>query len=249
MPGISARFRIVLAIVLAVSFGAVVQTSRPTVAERSSDISIARFMTGLACIESSGRYNAVNKSSGAIGKYQIMPRNWRIWAGRVLGSQRAEPTPSNQEIVAHWRIERLYNNRGTWRRVAYWWLTGRSINDESRWSLKARRYVNRVMAIVERAADPERASSVPARCRPNLPSTVSVASDGAAAVRVTARALNVRRDAGIRHRVIAIVRRGAEVPVLDQTRLSSGRVWLRVELNNGRKGWIARWHTRPIRAE
>lgn len=249
MPAISARFRIVLAIVLAVSFGAVVQTSRPTAAERSSDISIAHFMTGLACIESSGRYHVVNKSSGAIGKYQIMPRNWRVWAGRVLGSQRAEPTPTNQEIVAHWRIERLYNNRGTWRRVAYWWLTGRSINNESRWTVKARRYVNRVMAVVQRAADPDRASSVPARCRPNLPSTAGASPAGAPAVRVTSRALNVRRDAGIRHRVIAIVRRGAELPVLDRTRLSSGRVWLRVELKNGRKGWIARWHTRPIGAE
>jgi hypothetical protein len=249
VPRISARLRVLLAIVLALSFGAAVQTSRPTTADRPSNISVSHFMTGLACIESSGRYTAVNKTSGAIGKYQIMPRNWRTWAGRVLGDQAAKPTPENQETVAHWRIQRLYDNRGTWRRVAYWWLTGRSINNESQWTRKARLYVDRVMVIAERAATPKLASRVPARCRPNLPSAVSAAIEGAPAVRVRSRALNVRRGAGANHRVVAIVRQGAELPVLDRTKLSNGRVWLRVELKNGRKGWVAGWHTRPIKAE
>ena len=85
-----------------------------------SQLSIEQFMTGLACIESSGRYAAVNAESGAIGKYQIMPRNWRTWAGRFLDDPGAQPTPENQELVARVRIERLHHRLDSWRRVAYW---------------------------------------------------------------------------------------------------------------------------------
>jgi hypothetical protein len=79
---------------------------------------IDAFMEAIAQVESGGYYYARNPTSGAYGKYQIMPRNWRNWSGRVLGDQKARATPENQEIVAHWRISRLYSNRGSWRRVS-----------------------------------------------------------------------------------------------------------------------------------
>ncbi|HUG46795.1 MAG TPA: hypothetical protein VMP67_00100 [Candidatus Limnocylindria bacterium] len=145
------------------------------------EITIVHFMTGLACVESSGRYTAVNAESGAIGKYQIMPRNWRVWAGRMLGDADAQPTPQNQETVARTRIGNLYDSRGSWRRVAYWWLTGRSITDETQWTSKARGYVNQVMALAVQAATPRLADGVPERCRPQLPELPVVPGTGYAA--------------------------------------------------------------------
>jgi hypothetical protein len=113
----------------------------PGVTARPGDrrIDIDAFMTGLACIESSGRFTAVNKRSGALGKYQIMPRNWRAWSGRYLGNRWARPTPRNQEYVARQRILALYELRGDWRRVAYWWLTGDGEPDERLWTRPAAR--------------------------------------------------------------------------------------------------------------
>ena len=135
----------------------------------AASLTIEEFMTGLACIESSGRYSAVNAESGAIGKYQIMPRNWRVWAGRFLGDSGAEPSPDNQELVARTRIERLRARLGDWRRVAYWWLTGRTIRDEARWTDKALGYVDSVMDVARREATPALAWAVPERCRPVPP--------------------------------------------------------------------------------
>ena len=145
------------------------QQQRPAVPlAPASAVTIEQFMTGLACIESSGRYSAVNAESGAIGKYQIMPRNWRVWAGRFLDDPAAEPTPDNQELVARIRIERLHANLGSWRRVAYWWLTGRTIQDEERWTEKALGYVDSVMELARREATPALSWTVPEQCRPIL---------------------------------------------------------------------------------
>ena len=135
----------------------------------ASHVTIEQFMTGLACIESSGRYSAVNAESGAIGKYQIMPRNWRVWAGRFLDDPAAEATPDNQERVARTRIERLHDRLGNWRRVAYWWLTGRTSQEETRWTDKARGYVDSVMEFARREATPALSWTVPERCRPVPP--------------------------------------------------------------------------------
>jgi len=141
----------------------------------ASAVTIEEFMTGLACIESSGRYSAVNAESGAIGKYQIMPRNWRVWAGRFLDDPAAEPSPDNQELVARTRIERLHHRLGAWRRVAYWWLTGRTIQDEARWTDKALGYVDSVMEVARREATPALSWTVPGRCRPVAPDSSSPA--------------------------------------------------------------------------
>ena len=51
-----------------------------------------------AHVESHGDYTARNASSGAYGKYQIMPSSWRAWALRYLGNANAKQTPANQEI-------------------------------------------------------------------------------------------------------------------------------------------------------
>ena len=51
----------------------------------------------------------------------------------------------------------LYHWLGSWRRVAYWWLTGKS--NTSGWSRFAKHYVNNVMAIYKRTRIEKTAST------------------------------------------------------------------------------------------
>ena len=104
---------------------------------------LARFMSAVARVESGGSYTARNSTSGAYGKYQIMPSNWPAWARQYLGNANARQTPANQEKVAAGKMTSLYRWLGSWPRVAYWWLTGSSRT--SGWSSYARRYVAKVM--------------------------------------------------------------------------------------------------------
>lgn len=106
---------------------------------------LAEFMGALAIIESGGRYDARNRSSGAYGKYQIMPFNWPAWSRRYLGSGKAPQSPANQEKVAAGRLSDLFRRFGAWDRTAYWWLTGKKGPRET-WSRFAAHYVDNVMA-------------------------------------------------------------------------------------------------------
>ncbi|HEY3434142.1 MAG TPA: transglycosylase family protein, partial [Solirubrobacterales bacterium] len=112
------------------------------------DIDVDTFMRALAKVESGGRYDAVNKSSGAYGKYQIMPANWPGWAQKFLGDKNAKPTPENQEAVARAKLKALHRWLGDWRAVAHWWLTGGSDKqghrDPSTWSSSSKAYVDKV---------------------------------------------------------------------------------------------------------
>lgn len=115
----------------------------PATALATDPPGLARFMAAVARVESGGNYYARNASSGAYGRYQIMPSSWRAWAGRYLLDSNAKPTPVNQDFVAAAKFRALYSGLGSWRRVAYWWLTGSS--RLSGWSTSATRYVSRVM--------------------------------------------------------------------------------------------------------
>jgi hypothetical protein len=103
-----------------------------------------KFMTAIGRVESGGNHKAVNEISGAFGRYQILPQNWRAWAKRYLGNANAKPTAANQDKVARAKMRSLYRWLGNWRRVSYWWLTGSSRT--SSWSKAATNYVTRVMA-------------------------------------------------------------------------------------------------------
>ena len=104
-----------------------------------------RFMASLSAVESHGRYDAVNATSGALGRYQILPSNWRAWSRRYLGDADAPPTPANQDRVARQKLIALYGWLGDWAAVAHWWLTGDGETDPNRWSGFSRRYVDKVL--------------------------------------------------------------------------------------------------------
>lgn len=140
------------AVIVAILSTALILTlSGPAVSAAKAPPGLARFMYALGKVESGGNYYAKNKTSGAYGKYQIMPPNWPAWAKAYLGNSKAKQTPANQEKVAKGKFTSLYRSLGSWRRVAYWWLTGSKRT--SGWSPYAKRYVNRVMRLYKGAPD------------------------------------------------------------------------------------------------
>lgn len=208
-------------------------------------VDLHTFMAGLACTESSGRFDAVNRRSGAFGKYQIMPRNWPAWAAQYMGNRWAKPTPRNQEFVARERILDLYEKRGNWRRVAYWWLTGDGEGNQSLWSGHATGYVNRVMGVAVRAATTGFTQTVPERCFPVPFADPVVRTEPFPRVRVAGGVVNVRLESGYEYRAVAVVRRGTKLAVLAKGSDPRGEPWLKVGLSDGRVGWIARWFVQP----
>jgi len=137
----SAAFVALLAAILILSTAG----SAAVVVAAKAPPGLSRFMYAIGEVESGGNYSARNSSSGAYGKYQIMPSNWPSWARQYLGNANAKQTPANQEKVAAGKMTSLYNWLDSWRRVAYWWLTGSSRT--SNWSSTATRYVNKVMKL------------------------------------------------------------------------------------------------------
>src|SRR5215212_5462926 len=121
---------------------------------------IDRFLYALGQVESGGSYTARNATSGAYGKYQIMPASWAAWAKLYLGSSTAPQTPANQETVAHRKVTALYNWLDTWPVVAHWWLTGSSERNSSLWSSFSRSYVQKVMTIMAATPDVAGATTV-----------------------------------------------------------------------------------------
>ena len=146
MPDVSGRLCAVAAASLTALLLVVLIVPGPT--QAADPPRITRFMAALGAIESNGRYDAVNTTSGAIGKYQIMPANWASWSLRYLGNSAAAPTPRNQDYVARHKLTALYNWLGDWPSVAHWWLTGDGERNPDRWSAFSRNYVNKVMGLM-----------------------------------------------------------------------------------------------------
>ena len=140
------RSAVVVAILSAILMVAAIG---PSVSAAKSPPGLKAFMWAVGEVESGGRYDARNRSSGAYGKYQIMPSNWPSWAKRYLGNANAKQTPANQEKVAAGKFTSLYKSLGSWKRVAYWWLTGSK--KKSNWSAYATNYVNKVMRLYKKA--------------------------------------------------------------------------------------------------
>lgn len=110
---------------------------------------IERFLYALGEVESGGSYTARNATTGAYGKYQIMPASWAGWARLYLGTSTAPQTPANQEIVAHRKVTALFVWLDTWPTVAHWWLSGSSERNPALWSSFSRSYVQRIMTLYQ----------------------------------------------------------------------------------------------------
>jgi hypothetical protein len=150
LPDLAGRHRAVAAALLA---AALLVSILPAVATATAPPGLERFLYALGRVESGGSYTSRNSTSGAYGKYQIMPDSWAAWAKSYLGSSSAPQTRANQEIVAHRKVTALYTWLDSWPAVAHWWLTGSSERNPARWSSFSRTYANRIMAIMGGAGD------------------------------------------------------------------------------------------------
>lgn len=131
-------------------------SSGPSAASASSggakNVSLADFMHAIARQESGGRYDARNGSTGAYGKYQILPSNWASWAAKAGLPRGAQPTPANQEKVALAAFGRLWDKYHDWSRVAAAWHAGVAGTaggpGTGNWGPKTTHYVNNIMAMI-----------------------------------------------------------------------------------------------------
>lgn len=82
--------------------------------------SFNKFMNQIASKESGGNYGAVNRQSGAMGKYQIMPSNiqgsgrgWDYEAlGRDVSVSQFMKSPQIQEQIARYKLQQYYSKYG-----------------------------------------------------------------------------------------------------------------------------------------
>jgi len=196
-----------------------------------------RFMWAMAGQESGWDYYARNSSSGAFGKYQIMPFNWPVWAAQYLGDARADQTPYNQEKVAYGKLRDLYGWLGSWKRVAYWWLTGRTDRNEKKWSSYARGYVTNIMRLRRKA--PAGGFATPAR-------TTSGSSKGDWRRSASKQRLHL----GVHGRAWpkrGLLRDGQVLKVKAARTTGRGERWIRVVTADGRLGWLKQLRTVPAK--
>ncbi len=85
------------------------------------------FLEAIGRIESGGNYNAIGvptKYGRALGKYQIMEKNWPNWA-RAAGIPGASwRDPKAQDHVARHMMSYYYSKYGRWDAVAVAWFAG-----------------------------------------------------------------------------------------------------------------------------
>jgi cell wall-associated NlpC family hydrolase len=90
-------------------------------------LSFGELFYGIASQESGGNYGAVNGSSGALGKYQIMPANVPSWSQKYLGVSWSPSQfladPNKQETLAKAVLQDYYNKYGA-RGAASAWYSG-----------------------------------------------------------------------------------------------------------------------------
>lgn len=85
--------------------GAVAQTAAAKSKASSTKTSFksAPGLDGIGRFESGNNYQAEHPTTGAKGKYQIMPGNWPVWAQEAGLGEDAEMTAENQETVAQFK--------------------------------------------------------------------------------------------------------------------------------------------------
>ena len=86
------------------------------------------FLQAISGQESGGNYGAINKDSGALGKYQIMPSNFagaggwdREALGRDVSSQQFLNNPRLQEAIARYMLRKYYRQYGPAGAASAWY--------------------------------------------------------------------------------------------------------------------------------
>jgi len=107
-----------------------IEAMRPPVGSSSPQIpnsggDFQRFVQALVGQESGGNYGAVNRGSGALGRYQIMPGNISSWSkaalGRSISAQEFLRNPKIQDAVAQYKLRQYVNQYGYQGAAAAWY--------------------------------------------------------------------------------------------------------------------------------
>ena len=209
MPDMAGRRR---AVPVALLVAAILVSIVPAIANSATaPPGLERFLYALGQVESGGRYTARNATSGAYGKYQIMPASWAAWAKLYLGSSTAPQTPANQETVAHRKVTALYVWLDQWPTVAHWWLTGSSERNSSLWSSFSRSYVQKVMTLMAATGD---FAAVPAPTSSWITSSDLRLGDGSSAIAYHFAWSEAKYVAYSGHRVSYATRTGASATLV-----------------------------------
>lgn len=87
-----------------------------TTPRRKSGNPFERLIRAIRSQESGGSYRVVNRSSGALGAYQIMPANLPQWSREALGysitPQQFLRDPSTQDKIARYKLGQYYSQYG-----------------------------------------------------------------------------------------------------------------------------------------
>lgn len=98
------------------------------------------FKARLFGLESGGRYGVVNRTSGALGKYQVMPFNVGPWSrealGRTMNPQEFLHDAKAQDAIADFKIRQYYAKFGNWEDVASMWHSGMPLAEAIRHGAK-----------------------------------------------------------------------------------------------------------------
>lgn len=111
----------------------------------TGNTSFDKFMAAISGQESGGNYGSRNRSSGAMGKYQIMPgnisgshRGWDYEAlGRDVSSSEFMNSPQIQEAIARHKMQQYYNKWGPRGAAIAWYAGPGAVSGMSSQSLNA----------------------------------------------------------------------------------------------------------------
>jgi hypothetical protein len=122
------------------------------------DSAFDQFLAAERAQESSGHYGDVNRGSGALGAYQVMPYHIPDWSKAALGHSISVHEflthPEEQDAIARYEFKPIYDAHGP-RGAAAWWYSGswKLANDtrSQNGGPSIADYVNQVMAKIGKA--------------------------------------------------------------------------------------------------
>ena len=110
---------------------------------------LGQFLAAERAQESSGNYQAVNSSSGALGAYQVMPSNLPSWTLAALGHEDGPSaflaSPSDQDAVAAHELGPVLTKDGP-AAAAAWWYSGQTDPTKTYGNPPVYQYVREVLA-------------------------------------------------------------------------------------------------------
>ena len=100
------------------------------------DDAAKKFLRVMGSISSNNNYNAIDKETGGLGRWQILPKNWEKWTEQVFGQKiplekdsagvPIAPNKITQDRVAAGMAQIPFDKYKDWSRVATVWHGGKA---------------------------------------------------------------------------------------------------------------------------